>query len=280
MVDVIQQIINDLKHIYSVREARNIALDVVQQVTKWPRIQILSGSSLKLTEEQGSLLKSFVERLKRNEPIQYVLGTAEFFGLTLKVDKRVLIPRPETEELVEWVLKDSKKESRIIDLCTGSGCIAIALAKHLPEARISAYDLSVEALELARENGTQNNVDVDFFQADILVDDFAEHIPEMDIIVSNPPYVLEREKRQMQQNVLDFEPSMALFVPDTNPMLFYEAIARIASSKLKSGGALFVEINQTFGKETISLFENKGFCHVRLNNDLYGNARMVKAERC
>jgi release factor glutamine methyltransferase len=279
-MDYIRQIINELQHIYAANEARNIALEIVQHISKASRTQILLNNFPLLTNEQQNMLKSFVERLKQHEPVQYVVGNTEFYGLPFKVDKRVLIPRPETEELVEWILEGTKNEHGcLIDLCTGSGCIAIALAKKLPLSKVFACDLSGESLDLARENSLINGVNVDFFQADVLAAGFAENLPQADVIVSNPPYVLEKEKEKMQKNVLDYEPAMALFVPDTNSLLFYEAIAKTAFQKLKSGGALYVEINQSLGNETVALFEQTGFTNVQIRNDLYGNPRMVKAEK-
>jgi len=279
-MDYIRQIINELQHIYAANEARNIAVDIVQHITQRSRTQVLSNNFPPLTNEQQNTLKSLVERLKQHEPVQYVVGNTEFYGLLFKVDKRVLIPRPETEELVEWILEETKNEhSYLIDLCTGSGCIAITLAKKMPQSKVLACDISAEALDLARENAQNNGVDVDFFQADVLAAGFAENLLQADVIVSNPPYVLEHEKGQMQKNVLDFEPAMALFVPDTNSLLFYEAIAKTAFQKLKSGGSLYVEINQSLGNETVALFEQTGFTKVQIRNDLYGNLRMVKAEK-
>jgi len=279
-MNYIRQVMNELQHIYAANEARNIALDIVQHITTYSRAQILSNNFSPLTHEQENTLKSFVERLKQHEPVQYVVGNAEFYGLPFKVDKRVLIPRPETEELVEWILKETKNEHGcLIDLCTGSGCIAIALAKKLPQSKVLACDLSNDALDLARENAQNNGVKVGLFQADVLAENFVDTLPDTDVIVSNPPYVLEQEKSRMQPNVLDFEPSMALFVPDSDPLLFYRAIAKAAYAKLKSGGSLYVEINQALGKETMALFEQTGLGNVQINNDLYGNPRMVKAEK-
>lgn len=277
-MNIIRNVISDLTPVFSANEARAVAIALCEHVTGLSRAQLLSDNSLVLTNEQQENISQSVARLQKHEPLQYVLGETEFYGLKFKADPRVLIPRPETEELVEWIINDYKDTScSIIDFCTGSGCIAIALAKNLPETEISACDLSEDALEVARANAKDNETDVRFFCADVLSESFADTLDPIDVIVSNPPYVLENEKSAMQSNVLDFEPSMALFVPDTNPLLFYEAIGKIALARLKPEGSLYVEINRDKGKETVDLFRQMGFGFVELRTDLFGNARMVKA---
>ncbi|MTK53707.1 peptide chain release factor N(5)-glutamine methyltransferase [Paludibacter sp.] len=277
-MNIIKNVISELAPIFSANEARAVAIALCEHVTGLSRVQLLSDSALVLTDEQQQQISHCIDRLRTQEPLQYVLGETEFYGLKFKVDRRVLIPRPETEELVEWIKNDYKDTAcSIIDFCTGSGCIAIALAKNLSEAEVRACDLSEEALEVARENAKDNEADVRFFCADVLSELFADSLEQIDVIVSNPPYVLENEKSAMQSNVLDFEPSMALFVPDANPLLFYEAIGKIALSRLKSEGSLYVEINRDKGKETVELFRQMGFGFVELRTDLFGNARMVKA---
>jgi release factor glutamine methyltransferase len=277
-MNIIRNVISDLTPVFSANEARAVAIALCEHVTGLSRGQLLSDNSLVLTNEQQENISQGVARLQKHEPLQYVLGETEFYGLNFKVDHRVLIPRPETEELVEWIVNDWKGlPCSVVDFCTGSGCIATALAKNLPEAIISACDLSEEALEVARANAKDNETEVRFFCADVLSESFADTLESLDVVVSNPPYVLENEKLFMQPNVLDFEPSMALFVPDANPLLFYEAIGKIALAKLKPEGSLYVEINRDKGKETVDLFRQMGFGFVELRTDLFGNARMVKA---
>lgn len=277
-MNIIRNVISELTPIFSANEARAVAIALCEHVTGFSRTQLLSDGTLVLTDEQQQHISRCIERLRTHEPLQYVLGETEFYGLCFKVDRRVLIPRPETEELVEWIKNDYKDIAcSVIDFCTGSGCIAVALAKNLPEAEIQACDLSEDALEVARANAKCNDANVRFFCADVLSESFADTLPQIDVIVSNPPYVLENEKAAMQSNVLDFEPSMALFVPDANPLLFYEAIGKIALARLKPEGAFYVEINRDKGKETVELFRQMGFGFVELRTDLFGNARMVKA---
>jgi release factor glutamine methyltransferase len=277
-MNLIRNVIGNLSSVLSANEARTVAIALCEHVTGLSRAQLLSDNALTLTAEQQQAISQQVARLKNHEPLQYVLGETEFFGLPLKVDSRVLIPRPETEELVEWIIKDWKNTTcNIVDICTGSGCIAIALAKNLPDATLSACDISEDALALARENSRLNETNVRFFCADALSDQWIDTLDSPDVIVSNPPYVLESEKSSMHPNVLDYEPSIALFVPDTDPLLFYEAIGKKALASLKHGGALYVEINREKGEETVALFRQMGFGFVELRTDLFGNARMIKA---
>jgi len=277
-MNIIRNVIGDLSSVLPADEARAVAITLCEHATGFSRAQLLSDNSLVLTAEQQRAIAQYVARLNNHEPLQYVLGETEFFGLTMKVDRRVLIPRPETEELVEWIIKDWKNRTcNIVDICTGSGCIAIALARNLPDATISACDISEDALALARENSRLNETNVRFFCADALSEQWIDSLDTADVIVSNPPYVLESEKSSMQPNVLDYEPSIALFVPDINPLLFYEAIGKKALASLKHEGALYVEINREKGQETVALFRQMGFGFVELRTDLFGNARMIKA---
>ena len=214
--------------------------------------------------------------MSQGEPLQYVVGTAPFGNLTFEVTPSTLIPRPETLELVEWVAADEQVRPalRLLDIGTGSGCIAISLAKLLPQATVSAWDISAEALAVARRNAERNGVAVDFKQVDVL------HVTEAetyDCIVSNPPYICEAEKAEMTDSVLLHEPHTALFVPNTDPLRFYRAIAQLALSNLSPGGTLYFEINRAYGAETCNLLRDLGFCDVELRKDFYGNDRMVKA---
>jgi release factor glutamine methyltransferase len=241
--------------------------------------------------------------LQHEKPIQYIIGETEFYGLPFKVDKNVLIPRPETEELVEWILNKTKEKRpktqdprlTILDIGTGSGCIAISLAKSLPNATVFALDVSKEALKIAQENANLNNVNIHFIKGNILNNDVMPSTVEalrtgsiesyenerllslkFDIIVSNPPYVRELEKHEIHNNVLENEPHLALFVDDNNPLLFYAKIVDFAKQNLNINGQLYVEINQYLGEETIDLFKQKGFIDIEIRKDILGNDRMIR----
>ena len=228
--------------------------------------------------EENKLLELFsiTEELFNEKPIQYILGKTEFFGYPFLVNRHTLIPRPETEELVEWILKsiDVTKSLKILDIGTGTGCIPIALKKKLPNAIISAIDVSEKALKVARENAVLNNVAVQFIQKDILTTKSLEE--NYDIIISNPPYVRELEKAEIKNNVLENEPHLALFVENDNPLIFYNKIAELAKNYLLKKGLLFFEINQYLGKETKLLLAQKGFKKIELKKDFSGNDRMIK----
>lgn len=220
-----------------------------------------------------------LERLQKNEPIQYIIGESYFYELLFKVNSSVLIPRPETEELVQWIITDVKdhflnKKIQILDIGTGSGCIAISLAKNLPNAEVWALDISDEALDIAKENAVINKVSIHFLQADILQ---LKKLPQTyDIIVSNPPYIRQAEKKQMHHNVLEFEPDKALYVQDDNPLLFYKKITELALKYLTKNGSLYFEINQYLGEETVQLLKSFGLAKRELRKDLLGNDRMLR----
>ncbi|MBE6268344.1 MAG: peptide chain release factor N(5)-glutamine methyltransferase [Bacteroidales bacterium] len=232
---------------------------------------------VELTGEQESELADAIQRLKKNEPLQYILGETEFCGLRLKVNPSVLIPRPETGELVRLIASENNNCSkRILDIGTGSGCIAIALAKELPQSTVSAWDISEEALIVAKENSIICNTNISFAQRDILTYTPAE-ADKFDIIVSNPPYIKEEEKSQMESNVLDWEPSLALFVPDNDPLLFYRTIAEKAKTMLTTDGQLYFEINREHGTDTCTMLTELGYTNIHLHKDFAGNDRMVSA---
>ncbi|MBZ9630637.1 peptide chain release factor N(5)-glutamine methyltransferase [Salegentibacter sp. LM13S] len=242
------------------------------------RIDLALDPTLEIDENQVKKLDLALARLKKHEPIQHIIGNTEFFGLTFKVDKNVLVPRPETEELVQWILDDFSSANRslkILDIGTGSGCIAISLARNLPRAKISAIDISENALEIAKINAPNNNVEIEFFQQDIL--QFEKLSETYDVIVSNPPYVRELEKKEMHRNVLEYDPPGALFVKDNNPLIFYDKITKLAKSALKPGGELYFEINQYLAKETEQMMQENGF-KTELRKDVFGNFRMLKGE--
>ncbi|MCM4169765.1 Release factor glutamine methyltransferase [Arenibacter antarcticus] len=233
--------------------------------------------NLTISKEEEAQLFRVLSEVKLQRPIQYVLGNTQFCDLDFMVNENVLIPRPETEELVYWILDQlphKGKEISILDIGTGSGCIAISLSKNLPNAEVKGLDISKKAIQVARSNAEKNNVKVEFVEFDAL--SLEDYEGQYDIIVSNPPYVRELEKSAMNKNVLDYEPSSALFVPDEDPLLFYKSIVRFASGHLNKGGMLFLEINQYLGGETKKLMEDMSFSEIELKEDIYGNHRMLK----
>lgn len=237
--------------------------------------------NLVVSKENEDPLFFALSQLKQERPIQHILGKAHFCELEFRVDENVLIPRPETEELVYWIINevqkgDPREEVKILDIGTGSGCIAISLAKNLPNAKVYALDISKMALQIAGENAMDNGVDIVFLEADILsLEGFKD---KFDVIVSNPPYVRELEKLEMKNNVVEHEPGLALFVSDGDPLIFYKKITRFALSHLKKGGVLFFEINQYLGEETKQLLEAENFSEIELRKDMFGNDRMLKGQ--
>lgn len=264
--------------IYESEEIRSLFYIFCEHVLGLSKTDVALQNHLKLTDDQVEILHDTLSRLLKNEPIQYIYGVTQFYNLSFKVTPDVLIPRPETEELIDYIVKNTlNQEIKILDIGTGSGCIAISLAKALPQAHIWAMDISGQALQIARYNAENNKVSVRFLHEDILK---INELPEnFDIIVSNPPYVREMEKAEMQQNVLAFEPYTALFVPDENALLFYEKITQLALKNLNEGGILYFEINQYLGAETKELIQHSGFEKVELKKDFLGNNRFIFAQR-
>ncbi|GAC1302346.1 MAG: peptide chain release factor N(5)-glutamine methyltransferase [Mucilaginibacter sp.] len=281
----IQDVFSAFKHglqtIYDANESEAVTLLAVSEISKLSKPKIKAFPEYELSQHQFEKLTGILKELKTGRPIQYILGETEFYGLTFKVNPSVLIPRPETEELVEWVLSSvgsfQLAVENILDIGTGSGCIAISLKKHLPDAKVSAIDISPDALKTAKENAKLNEVDVEFIEADILNRKSEIENPKFEIIVSNPPYVTLHDKTQMHQNVTSFEPHTALFVPENDPLLFYKAIAEFAVSHLTANGLLFFEINESYGRQIIELLTNKGFKNIELQKDMSGKDRMIKA---
>lgn len=273
-----------LGSIYPTTEIETFFFWIIEEVLKIKRIDYVFQKSNELLENDFEVINSILERLLAQEPIQYIFGKTDFFGLPFKVSKATLIPRPETEELIEWILETIHSNSalssihglKILDIGTGSGCIAISLAKKLTHAQISAFDISKEALAVAKENAIQNEVTIDFLEVNILDLDYLEE--EFDIIVSNPPYVRNSEKIEIKNNVLLYEPKTALFVKDEQPLLFYDKISNLAREALNPNGFLFFEINQYLGNETIDLLHKNGFISTVLRKDLFGNDRMIKCQ--
>ena len=270
----------------------------MSHITGLSMTQLLAERDLTLTAEQQKWYNEAIARLQNNEPLQHILGYSEFYGRKFKSDRRALVPRPETEELVDWIVNSIHnsqfiihnsletpsqtlpKNLNILDIGTGTGCIALSLAKELPFAKATALDISTEALSLARENAEILEVNnVDFIEGDILNIEMQNiaSLQKYTVIVSNPPYVRECEKVEMEANVLDYDPHTALFVSDEDPLIFYRSIAEFALTHLEEGGALYFEINQYLGRETCDLLIAMGYKNVELREDINGNARMVKA---
>jgi release factor glutamine methyltransferase len=276
---------DNLSLVYDKREAASLAWLSISHVCKIERAEYLNIKDTEVPTDKKESLLEILEELKTGKPLQYVLGETEFYGLTFKVNPSVLIPRPETEELVEWILSDVRKPKtsieglQIIDIGTGSGCIPISLKKNLPEAQLFAVDISREALDVSIQNAALNQTKVNFIQADILNLLNKQLMAEkFGIIVSNPPYVTDAEKEQMLPNVLQHEPHLALFVPDNDPLIFYKAIADFAIKHLDTNGSLYLEINENLGEETVQLLKQKGFKKIELRQDLSGKDRMIRSQ--
>lgn len=268
---------SELQEVYSADEIRNLLRIIFEEYLGWDLTTWLLSKQKTINQSDLLKINFAIKDLKRHRPIQHILGKADFCGMTLAVNENVLIPRPETEGIVELAKDKCRSPKRILDLCTGSGCIALALAKVIPNAEITAVDISEKALEVARQNAWNQGVEIKFMQADVLNDSLAQ-LPEYDLIVSNPPYVREQEKAEMQPNVLDYEPHLALFVPNDDPLLFYRRIAEIANKHLVPNGLLIEEINESLGEETAELFRTKGF-ETSLHNDFKGKTRFVAGRR-
>lgn len=266
----------ELKEQFPIQEIDSFFYRLSEKYLNIKRIDLALDPSVEIDQENQLLMEGALGRLMNSEPIQYITGHTEFYGMTFQVNKNVLIPRPETEELVEWIIEDSDKAKKldILDIGTGSGCIAISLAKDLPEAKVFAIDISEEALKIARMNAEANDVSVEFQHKDILETNSLNQ--QFDVIVSNPPYVRELEKSSMHANVLEHEPKQALYVEDSNALIFYHKIAQLAKENLSKDGSLYFEINQYLGQETLAIIKNLGF-EAELKKDIFGNDRMIKA---
>lgn len=270
---------SQLGNIYEPREAANITDWVLESLTGLSRSARLVKDKEPLTAEQEQRLGGYIKDLLRHRPVQYVLGEAWFHGLRFHVNENVLIPRPETEELVEWIIEEHKEAATltILDIGTGSGCIPIALKKALPQATVWSCDVSEGALEVARKNAKDLEAEIRFIHQDILDRQLWDQLPQVDIIVSNPPYIPERDKSSMHANVLEHEPHLALFVSNNNPLTFYEAIAELARIKLDTNGSVYAEIHEDLGPATLALFQEKGFGRAAVRKDMQHKERMIKA---
>ena len=277
--DTIQLFRTELKDIYSAEEIENFIFFSMNEYLGYTRRHLQLKANQSLDEKETERFKNILSELKKYKPIQYILGNTEFYGMKIRVNENVLIPRPETEELVELILQENPSSENILDIGTGSGCIAISLKKHLPEATVSAIDISDEALLIAKENAILNHTLINFLQGDILKIDHSQHHDSFDIIVSNPPYVRQSEKRSMSKNVLDYEPHIALFIEDDDALKFYKAISDFALENLSENGKLYFEINEALGSDVKKLLEKKGLKNVLIKKDMSGKDRIVFAER-
>lgn len=289
--------IKELSKIYDIDEAESFFYLILEEKQKLKRIDLALNPDLTFSDEEIQIWNSILEELKKEIPIQYLLEKTSFYGLDFQVNATVLIPRPETEELVDWIIESQMLEVRsqklgaesqkvkILDIGTGSGCIAITLAKNIPNAVVFAIDISEKALATAQKNAKMNQVEVHFIKNDILKVNDLEKIPasifplpsNFDIIVSNPPYVRELEKQEIKKNVLNNEPHLALFVEDSDALIFYRKIAELAQKNLTPNGQLYFEINQYLGKEMVSLLQKLNYKNIELRKDIYGNDRMIKS---
>ena len=277
-----------LKNIQDEQEIESFFFILTEYLHNLKRVEVALNPNFELSEDDVQKWNAILVDLQQEKPIQYITGEAWFYGLRFEVNENTLIPRPETEELVEWILNSSiiqhPSPITVLDIGTGTGCIPISLKANVPHATVSAIDISERALEVAKKNAKLNKVEINFIQVNILeVQDLSKlqssithHSSTFDIIVSNPPYVRNLEKQEIKKNVLDYEPHLALFVEDTDALLFYRKIAQLALKNLSPNGLLFFEINQYLGKETVELLENLGFNNIELKKDIYGNDRMVK----
>ena len=279
MHPIVNEIRDALRGYYPDSEALSLAKMLLVEAFGFSTLELYGGKDKEISGNRLRDLHEMLSRLQKNEPIQYILGKETFCGLTFEVDTNVLIPRPETRELVEWIVADYEllPACRILDVGTGSGCISISLAKFIAGASVESWDISEGALEVARRNCALNGVEVLLRQQDVLLAQ-----PDsacFDVIVSNPPYITESEKADMEANVLDWEPATALFVPDADPLLFYRKIAELGTVMLKEGGSLYFEINRAYGNETVQMLEGLGYKQIQLRKDDWGNDRMIKAVR-
>lgn len=276
-----QNFVIQLQTIYEISEAESIANMVFEEIL-YIKKQHIFFLDKQINDAEIEQLNTILNKLLTHEPVQYVLGIADFFGLRFRVNKQVLIPRTETEELVALIIKEVRNLKlqndavfNILDIGTGSGCIPIALKKNLPFAQVTAMDISTDALEVANENAFLNKTNIEFIEGDILNSQFSIPNSQFSIIISNPPYITQNEKLKMQKNVLHFEPHLALFVSDDNPLLFYNVIADFAKLHLTQNGKLYFEINENFGMEIKIMLENKGYDEVIIVKDLQGKNRVV-----
>jgi release factor glutamine methyltransferase len=272
-------ILNQLRKTYEAGEASQITDWVMEKITGSKKTERMLYKNAALTNDEEKQLNNYTERLLQHEPVQYVLNESWFCGLKFDVDKNVLIPRPETEELVEWIITDCKfpvDELKILDIGSGSGCIPIAIKRRLRKAEVWACDISPEALELAKKNAVTLGTAINFIQLNFLDRKQWKILPAFDIIVSNPPYIPGKDRETMQPNVLQYEPAIALFVPDNDPLIFYKAIAEFGKTHLNKSGSIYTEIHESFGEEVKNLFQSAGFVS-EIKKDMQQKDRMIRS---
>jgi release factor glutamine methyltransferase len=296
MADAERYISGRLQEVYEESEAKNIADLLIEHITSLSKNERLSRNEYEITPEQELAFRDDLQRLLKHEPIQYLMNKSWFYGLELFVDPSVLIPRPETEELVEWVINDIKASGldvftrdmagadktnllKILDVGTGSGCIALALKKAMPKAEIWGCDMSEEALNVARRNGSALHIRVDFQGLNFLDPEQQRQLPTVNILVSNPPYIPIKDKQLMDRNVVEHEPHLALFVPNDDPLVFYRALAKFGMHRLYENGSIYMEIHEDLGSQVTDLFKEEGYFSVEVKKDMQGKNRMVKVKK-
>ncbi|MEP6748629.1 MAG: peptide chain release factor N(5)-glutamine methyltransferase [Bacteroidota bacterium] len=276
-----QQLRFQLFHIYDEREADNITDMVMDNITGWKKIDRVVNKTVRLTGTQEKMMDDYTKALLDHKPLQYVLHESWFYGMCLYVDENVLIPRPETEELVDWLVKGIANLTlvagkSILDIGTGSGCIPLAIKKTLPGAAVHSCDISEGALNVAKKNAADQKLGIHFHLLDILSQTDRDQLPLFDIIISNPPYIPHKDKTAMAANVLQYEPHLALFVEDSDPLIFYKAIADFAKNHLAENGSIYLEIHEDMANPLVDLYKQKGFPNIELKKDLQGRDRMVR----
>lgn len=279
--DATYYVLKQLRTIYEEGEASQITDWVMEKITGSTKTERMLYKNSPLTNDEENQLLNFSERLMQHEPVQYVLNESWFCGLKFYVNKNVLIPRPETEELVNWIISNNKlpvNELKILDIGCGSGCIPVALKKRMQRAEVWACDISVDALAIAKKNAAALDADIKFIELDFLDKEKWDQLPGFDIVISNPPYVPEKDKKQMRPNVLQYEPATALFVPDNDPLVFYKAIAAFGKTHLNKSGSIYTEIHEDLGEAVIAVFQEAGYVS-ELKKDMQQKDRMVKSGR-
>jgi release factor glutamine methyltransferase len=271
-----QEIKQEISSIYE-EEASTIAYFLLEEIYGIKKVDLILNKDLDLDADLDKKLNGFIKRLLKHEPLQYILGYTEFYGLKISVTPDVLIPRPETEELVHLIINDwkDKNPQKIFDICTGSGCIPVSLKANFPKSEVFGLDISEEALNVAKLNAKKNKVSVSYYKSDILKEELPQR--DLDVIVSNPPYVKDSEKELMKQNVLNFEPHLALFVSDADPLIFYKEIIKKAKGALKIDGKIYFEINEALAEEIKSILIKENFHSIKIHKDLQGKDRIAEA---
>lgn len=283
MQEASQQLLFQLYHVYDPREARNIADLVLEHLTGWKKIDRVINKQVPLSAEARADFPRIIAALAEHQPVQYILGEAWFCGFQFYVNNQVLIPRPETEELTQWIISDLKDlnspEPVVVDMGTGSGCIPISIKKNIPTARVSGFDISEGALAVAKENARRLGVVASFAIMDLMDEDQFESIPIANIIASNPPYIPASQENEMPVHVTKFEPGVALFVKDADPLIFYRRLSALGRSRLMENGLLYLEIHEEFGSHTADLLHKSGWSGIELRKDMQGKERMIRAAR-